>query len=189
MLEISNLKSNNHERQCWRHFVYYEWFRCRVLYGNELIVLLLPPQRFLSLICRENQANKYALVEMQCDEQYCLTEMENSFVGQVIYRNCGFRSSLFLSVPSFSYRFSLLYCRFLSFPPSRKLNRGTTNRTSTVLIMRPMKKMPTNSVIAHLLVRGFFIFIISLSRPVILGMQRRWLKARTLWSVIAWLRI
>lgn len=86
------------------------------------------PEQFLPLICRENQPNnKYAFAEMQFDRQYSLTEMENSFVGQVICRNCGFSLVFFL----LSLSFSFFHCQFLSsFPPSRKLDRGTTNRTT-----------------------------------------------------------
>lgn len=70
------------------------------------------PEQFLPLICRENQPNKYAFAEMQFDRQYSLTEMENSFVGQVICRNCGFSLVFSLLSPSFSYFF------FLSLPVS-----------------------------------------------------------------------
>jgi len=77
---------------------------------------------------------------MQCDGQYCLTEMENFFVGQVICRNCGFSlvsHSLFLFLT-----FSRSYCQFPFLPRSRKLHRGTTNRTTNlVLIMRPLKNV------------------------------------------------
>ena len=80
--------------------------------------------QFLSLICRETQT-KYAFAEMQCDGQYCLTEMENSFVGQVICRNCGFLLvSLSLSVSLFSlspffYFYSLLLPAFAPFSISK----------------------------------------------------------------------
>lgn len=104
-------------------------------HGNGLFVLLSVPRQFLRLIRRENLPNKCALAEMQCDGQYCLTEMENSFVGQVICRNCGFRVSF--SSPFFLIRDDPLSFSLRAHLPFQsplylilyKLNRATTNRT------------------------------------------------------------
>lgn len=111
---------------------------CRPLHRNELFVLLSPSRQFLRLICRENQPNKCTLREMQCDGQYCLTEMENSFVGQVICRNCGF-SLRFLPPPSWSppfLSFSLPYLLPLTaslfFLSPQELDRGAASRASKI---------------------------------------------------------
>lgn len=103
---------------------------------------------------------------MQCDGQYCLTEMENSFVGQVICRNCGFSLlplSLSLSL-FFSLSSSLPLSVLVLFPLPRKLDCGAS-KTTKVLILITRSPRSTNKFYnrARFLVYRFLFVLVVLT--------------------------
>jgi len=189
------LKSDDHEKQRMRHFTLrYEWFRCCISYRNKLSVLLsLPAAVSVSNLSWESN-NKYTFAEMQCDGQYCLTKMENSFVGQVICRNCGFSLlslslSLSLSLFLLSFTFTLSYCQLLPFFYLESwIVTQLIGRPSMILILLLKNANKFCSVILYFKISlslSLSLFLASM----VLSLQRWWLKARILWNVIAWFRI